>query len=347
MATEWTRDDYFQYGHAEQMSSYSTGDNLYLQGNLFTAQGPSPLEDIGPNERVTYAIGSNHDYDHRKLPLSREILVNYDVNGYGWLHFAATDNPVLSRTERPFAISAHDTAFVEFEFNMYWQGECMGLSDDGRALVPYYVHSDAPATGAQRELRLALITVPIDTAYAYGTQLGPPEMEVVRLDQDVYRTLFGPYAVDEGFVASDRLGIYRIGYDGSAKRVSEAPIDKFVTAGELVYGIGDRPPGQGALAADIYVSDDGGRSWRWAAEFDRQLILLNYDEVDGRVVGYRRDQLFTFDFQTGEGFELDNAGLGGASITSVVAHDSLAYVTTLSGVFEKPLPDFWTAREVE
>ena len=343
-AVAWERVEHFRFGNAEQMNSHATATNVFFQGNLFTVQGPTALEDVGPRERVTYGAGSDDDYDNRKLPLSDHILVNYSVNGRGSLHFSAADNPVLGRTDRYFSIAEHDTAFVEFELNSYWLGECMGLSDDGRALVPYYVYSDAPEHGYRRELRLALITIPIDTNYVYGTALGAPGMEVIRLGQDVYRTLLGPHAVEGGFVASDLLGTYHIGNDATVERVSEAPIDKFVTVGDRVYGISDRPPGQGPAAADIYASADQGRTWDRVAESDRQLIFLNYDGVGERAIAYRNDQLFSFDFAAGEGVELDNAGLDGASITSVVAHDSVAYVTTLSGVFEKPLAQLWDER---
>ncbi len=150
------------------------------------------------------------------------------------------------------------------------------------------------------------------------------------------------------FVASDRLGVYRIANGGTVERVLDKPIDKpinkFVDAGDLVYGIGDRRPGDGELAADSYVSDDHGRSWRRVAEYNRDLIFLNFAEVDGRVVGYRLDGFYAFDFGSATGVVLDNVGLEGAAITSVTAHDSVAYVTTLSGVFTKPLENLWDER---
>ena len=341
-AVVWERDGYFQFGDAEQMNSHSTGDKLYFQGNLLTVQKPSESDDSAQYKRVTYNVGSNHDYDLRKLPLSDDIIVTYGVAG--GLKFYAADNPVRSRSAIGLSLPAHDADFLSFEFNSYWLGECMALSDDGYALVPYNVFSDLPATEARRELRLALVTIPIDTSYVYGTQLGEPSVKIVRLDQDVYRTLLGPHVVQGGFVASDQLGVYRIANDGTVARVLDKPIDKFVDGGNFVYGIGDRRPGDGNSAADIYVSADHGRSWRQVAEYDRPLIFLNYDEVDGRVVGYRLNELFTFDFDSATGFALDNTGLDGAAITSVTAHDSVAYVTTLSGVFTKPLENLWDER---
>lgn len=173
-------------------------------------------------------------------------------------------------------------------------------------------------------------------------------MRIARDDQIDPHLIRGLHAVDEGFVVSDQNSVYRIRGDGTVTRVLDLPLDRFFDVGEFVYGIGIRPPNAEPQPAVIYVSADEGMTWRLSAEYDPDLALLNFDEIDSqRVVGYYLDQLFalTIDPSSITVVELDNAGLEGSTVTSVTTHDSVAYVTTLSGVFTKPLADFWGERE--
>ena len=74
---------------------------------------------------------------------------------------------------------------------------------------------------------------------------------------------------------------------------------------------------------------------------------MNFTRIDDRVVAYRFAQLWevTLENDILNFTELDNDGLDGLSITSANLFGDQIYVTTLSGVYNKSLAEFFVAKE--
>lgn len=64
-------------------------------------------------------------------------------------------------------------------------------------------------------------------------------------------------------------------------------------------------------------------------------------DIQGRCVLHAEDLLYTLDTATFAIKPLDASGLGGNQITGVVQHKDTVYVSTLSGVFTKPVSRFF------
>ena len=99
----------------------------------------------------------------------------------------------------------------------------------------------------------------------------------------------------------------------------------------------------------MFYSTDNGFTWTEGYETPWELVLLNYAKINGKLIGYRYAQLFEITINENEfqAKELDNDGLEGKSITSVSKFDNKVYLTSLSGVFYKPVDEFFIEKEVE
>lgn len=102
-----------------------------------------------------------------------------------------------------------------------------------------------------------------------------------------------------------------------------------------------------------------GRAWAWVNEglvnltsssskpstttplFLSDVLKSKCAEISGKCVLYQRSQLQFLDFNDNAAVMLDNVGLQDAVITGVVQHQDTVYVSTLSGVFTKPVSRFF------
>ena len=72
-------------------------------------------------------------------------------------------------------------------------------------------------------------------------------------------------------------------------------------------------------------------------------------KVDDKIVGYRYSQLWEITFSENDVVvrELDNYGIDGVSITSLSVFDNNVYLSTMSGVFYKPVDNFFESKIIE
>jgi len=96
---------------------------------------------------------------------------------------------------------------------------------------------------------------------------------------------------------------------------------------------------------EIYRSTNDGFNWElWATGFNDQSTFF---QVENDLCFYIYSQLFMIDLESEEILEFDNSGLEGHEITSVNQFNDYVWVTTLSGLFYRPVEDFYSLKTVD
>jgi len=96
------------------------------------------------------------------------------------------------------------------------------------------------------------------------------------------------------------------------------------------------------ITPSIYISTDGGSVWTPRFYVPGSWLGLDYFVLDGGTYAFSNDMIYRMTISQNDVrlTELNNLGLEGNLITDVVNFEESVYVTTLSGLFVKPLSSF-------
>ncbi|UHG92678.1 hypothetical protein [Spirosoma oryzicola] len=160
-------------------------------------------------------------------------------------------------------------------------------------------------------------------------------------------------AVGDHFIATpgesllfNDVYLYAIYPDGTVKKVptpSIVPSTYFFYKGKL-YGYQQY---DGLLVR----STDGGFTWQKLIKISFS-SNVNFAEIDGRLIAYGQSQVLllddgtetfsTYHSETNKFDQLINTGLAGNKITGLASLGKMVYATTLSGLYQIKLADFFT-----
>jgi hypothetical protein len=147
---------------------------------------------------------------------------------------------------------------------------------------------------------------------------------------------------------------YKIETNGDIKKVSDKELNIFQAGNDLIAFAPDYHTGTVA----VYKSVIGGDGWSKIVDIDLYFLpSLQFCEIDGRIIGYAKAQLFEISFTESSYHitELDNEGLSSADITSVsMADEETVFITSVCNSFSdvcggyfKPLKNFFDKKKVE
>lgn len=173
------------------------------------------------------------------------------------------------------------------------------------------------------------------------------------LETDYKSSVRTSIAVNDYFVATpgesllaSNTYLYAIYTDGTVKKIPKPAIipDKYFYYKGKLYGY------QG-YNGTIGQSMDGGFTWKnlLSVSFSGSVEFV---EIDGKLVAYGQSQILllddgtetfsTYDPNTKSFYQLINAGLDGNKITGLTRFGKKVYATTLSGLYQINLTDFFT-----
>lgn len=173
------------------------------------------------------------------------------------------------------------------------------------------------------------------------------------VEMDYKSTVRASIAVNDYFIATpgesllaSNTYLYAICADGTVKRIPKPTLipDKYFYYKGKLYGY------QG-YNGTIGQSMDGGFTWKnlLSVSFSGQ---VEFAEIEGKLVAYGQSQILllddgtetfsTYDSTTKNYYQLINNGLAGNKITGLVRFGKKVYATTLSGLFQINLTDFFT-----
>jgi hypothetical protein len=147
-------------------------------------------------------------------------------------------------------------------------------------------------------------------------------------------------AIDDYFLVNlVDAGIYKIKQDGTFRQVhSGALADAFYKWNNTVYAPVEYNR--------ILTSTDNGDSWQLSTGTPDHFTLTNYYTVGDSLVGVHFGNLFTLNWN-GPRFTsrfLKNDGLERARITGIETLRDTVYVATTSGLFARPIKQFFETK---
>ncbi len=335
--SSWTIDERFVYQDKTQLYSAKISDKLAMIGpygytTLHQSEQASPQE---MNDIQRYAIYFRPSVSV-KLPISDRYFVGASMQNSAIL-FINSDHPVSSGLTASLNIRNVDPDFIEMLSIHSHYGESMAINNQNQTLMAYRATSTNHST-----VKLLLVDVdPGGEGPGIPTLLRIRSTKVIVLDDREHYGFDMIEAVDDHFLVSSQTKTLVVEKDGSYRSVLDRALLRVFKHNDKLYGFG--------RDGKFYQSSDKGNSWRSSFEVERFLSDVSFTHVEDQLVGYRYGQVWKFDFND-SGYEVEelvNTGLVGNLITSLNEFDGKVYVTTLSGVYYKPLEQFFEIKPKE
>ncbi len=231
----------------------------------------------------------------------------------------------------------------------------VGYSDQARVPIEYDSQNIGAFNNANQYLTLisdtsqainlnvsfCLISLTPEENLLYGKTILDISPEVLRIPIETNTSKFlsqvGSFE-DVFLVSFDELYVIDpSGHVSIAQGITPGRITDIFTFNESLYAYNEN-------TYSLYRSADKGLTWQvQATGFPAR--QLHFFELEDQLCFHVYSQIATVDLDTGTIEELDNAGLEGHEITSVTEYAGKVWVTTLSGMFIKPIENFFTPRE--
>ena len=329
----WTLDQQFQFKNKIKLNSFATSDKLYLIG-------PGSFTGLEATEDTTVATHFFLPYDY---PIQHKMTIKEDVFvgvGNSTVGFFSPKNPVLSGHNIWVNLKNYDPDFALLELPSYQSGIGPAINNQNVCLVPFltFFEIDGVQVINGNEHKYALIQ--LDVRNSGGSS---------RIDTTSV-TIIDPIEGAGPFLLSQSFGDYfyltlseatlRMDSEGNQETIFPGRFVKMLTQNNELFAFTDN---------ELYRSNMEGLDWQLLGSPDSNFKQLNYAEVDGQLIGYYFNQLFALEITETEikVTELEQEGLEGHEITSVVGFNEKVYVTTLTGVFHRPMADFFEPKKEE
>jgi hypothetical protein len=330
----WKISDHFLYNYKIQLNSYVDETGLYLLGY----EGLSKIHYEGEVEYATRYTKFTKMQVGNKYPLNRDIFTETNLSS---VYFTSTQNPIQGGRIARLDMTDIDPAFARFNFSPNESAECLGLTKNNVALIPYQVYdTNSSSTPVINGAKLLLVKVELT-----GADNDIPKVsntiviDNIRMDAVNYIQVFNDYF----YVVYGSEKLVRISEEGDVEELmSNWLVPMFRHSGSL-YG----------FYRDRLYKSASGKDWNEilgltsnATLFD--LPRLNYHTLsNGELIATYNSQLFKVELSENRILlkELDNSGLDGNKITSIARFKDKIYLTTLSGVFYRGEDQFLTLKQ--
>ncbi|MGD1840613.1 MAG: hypothetical protein ACFB0B_06915 [Thermonemataceae bacterium] len=326
---QWQLDERFLFDSKTQYNTYLNVEEnaLYFIGtDLF-----SQLSIDGNEEKVEHASSWLPNQPNVRTPISADVFMSIlDEN----VRFASTKNPVVLGADFSFNMERLDPLFDRFQFQHYRTGETAVINSKNECIVPYVIN-DEEGSNDFRLLKLNL-SVQEELGFMYVDTLSTQIIELPELSNGVItlHTLN-----DTFYVVTSDAGTFKLEESGNLTQVTNERLYRILRIDEQVIGINNDK---------LFTSIDG-ITWTPRLSVESLFRSFTFVMVEGSTVGLAGDQIFLFTLMDDvlSFKELVNEGLEGNQITSVATLNGKVYVTSLSGVFVKPIEDFFTEKVTE
>ena len=132
----------------------------------------------------------------------------------------------------------------------------------------------------------------------------------------------------QNFYVSTEENTYLIRPDGNYKLITEGSASDFFQYDNKTFAdFGNR----------ILSSTDKGETWEEKNNTPVFDGFREFSEIYGRLIFYHKDELFLINSNNFSFTSLNSKGLEGSKITAVLPFHKQVYITTLSGIFSKPI----------
>lgn len=336
----WQINDDFLFDEKIQLTSYADSNLIMLSGSQTTAIAPGESRPRTDTTFVHYGGQAQPQGRTDYRPLLHPSFIGFIGNDF--VNIIPTASPVQSGVNTTVRLASLDPDFAQFSLVPAATGETMVTNRQNQFIVPYrrYDRSYSTPVIDGNRIHIALISVSVPT---------PPSLQLKTVKTQLIdlpggNALIALGSAGDYFLVSTSSGTFRIAPDGTYLRSYPYAFLKLFTFNGTMYGITTANAGILKLAA----STDQGITWSILADqLPDAYRLFTYKAVAGQLIASYNSQLFqlTITPTTLSAVELDNTGLYGNRIMSVAKFRNTVYVSTLSGVFTKPVRTFLTLKK--
>ncbi|MFD2599927.1 hypothetical protein ACFSQ3_13295 [Sphingobacterium corticis] len=332
----WTVDERFQYHFKSQLYATKIGNKLAMIGPYGYTNLKSDSSMSQGSEISRYALYFTPSINV-KLPISERYFVGANMKDDKVL-FVNSDYPVSTGLSFSLDMRTIDPTFQELLFVHSHFGESMAINDKNQTLMAYRSADE----NNYPIMKLLLVDVDAgDEEPSNFSWMKINNSKVIDLDRESHYGMDMITTTGDNFLVSSHSKTLHVSSDGVYKEVLDKALVRTFSDKDILYGFGRN--------GDFYQSSDRGNSWRKAYDVERLLSDVTFSHVGDQLVGYRYGQIWKFDFNESgyEAEELVNDGLVGNLITSLNEFDGKIYITTLSGVYHKPIEQFFEVKPNE
>lgn len=337
----WKQHPNFMYTNSYQLNSFANDTCMVFYGlNRITTIGiedfTSYTDEIA-NDVINNFLPS-YDYSNGlKYAITPDFMVNYEeYDPYlekGVVHISSTRSPNHSDYEIDICLPDIDKGFVEYNLVPAFSSECIVANDKKQILIPYLSKGAA--------LNMLLVELKMYEHWTYRMAVDTVKTKIVKLNEG-YRVRY-LHTVDSDFYVGTDTKTYKIGSDGSVKTEHNYQFTDIIDKGDTLFAVAQNMSG---YDFEFLRSVDRGSSWQTIVVLPSMYGSINYTVINDIIIGYRYSQLWEFT-PTENGIEikeLDNYGLDGNYITSVVKYNDKVFVSSLSGVYYKDIEELFAEK---
>lgn len=333
----WKAHKRFTHENVTQMNSFATDDYLFFRGlSTFVSIVPE-----GKNHHHGFVGGKSMMYylidpqSHQiKLPIGPDYLISY-THIDGEVRFYSTMLPNGAQESASLNIKDIDNTFLNFKHQQlhFTVSESCVINDRNQALIPYTINNNSWYL-----LKLALVDVSVRDMPSNYVEI--VKTKTISIPEEWQQSVHAIESVGEYFFITTQSKVFRVDSKGNIVTVSDTPLLRIIESSGKLYGVGNK---------SVFISSDKGLTWKEIYNVQQEFSWISLSKVEDKIVGYRYSQLWEITFNENDLIvrELDNYGIDGVSITSLSVFDNNVYLSTMSGVFYKPVDDFFESKIIE
>ena len=326
---QWELNEDFSLSQKVVHGGFYTGNRMLLYGpHMFNLM----------EEDLSVSRFSLSRFPGANLPPSDLFFPQYYEDGFFFTPFA---NPVRSGTRTYISLPSIDPDYSYVLHPGLNSGKIMAINEQHEFLA-------AGVNARNKSIQLYRVQVEevpgFDPAEGVYLQIG--ETQVIELNQ--------PAGLASGNEVSAMVGYqdyflvtlpghtFKIYPNGTWRRVIDAGVAQFFRHKDVIYA-----PKQ---FNELYFSYDEGETWSIGSDFPDYFENALYAEVGDSLIVTAMDVLAVMDIEvsgtdiTYRLRELENTGMEGNLITTLMSWQGKVYAGTLSGLFTKPIEDFFVSK---
>lgn len=214
----------------------------------------------------------------------------------------------------PIKLSNFDPNFIGFEDIPFWQGEMMGLTEEGVLLFSYRTAENNIANDSP-------------SFFLVNTENnnGKIEIKSTKIIDYPFITWFdNNYSIEsfnEFFLVQVSGTTFKIKLNGEVNKHVDLPSRSIINGNQLITIATDMRKGELSVFTSGIGSDNVNKIS--SKEVSVRYLGANYELIGDRLIGFKNDEIFELNFESGLNIKpLNNSNLKGNTITSIKLFDN-------------------------
>jgi hypothetical protein len=315
---DWRNNSKFQGGTGIKTNLAASENELY-------ALGPYYLSVLDAHYNTHHYIIQNRGI--YKFPMGDELYM--DLLEGSRISFNSIKRPIDYATGAQLVPSSLDSTYSKYYLDFLIKDEVAALSDQNQAMFSFR---------STEGNKLALVKIRQNAQRDYHIH----SQEVIPFSALDNSTRLGLIrSVNSVFYVGTDQGFFRIDSTGQHLKVLENSVFRVFKSDGQLYATGGPDK--------LFISQDNGVNWTTHFGLPEDFVYAHYFEIGDSLIGMSTfgPNLFTLHLTDSQwrARYLDDKGLEGYYLTSIVEFNDSIYISSLDGIFTKSLQDFYRTKK--